>query len=181
MTKEQLHALLDSYEQRVSNSEDKKLFAEAVRAAKASALRAAYLTLWICCVESIKRRFQELSKHDPSVNELLIKISSVKATQEPIVLMQAAQEFDLILGSGAVKLQRIYTMQQSCSCAGGESPPLEDFVADSFAVVNSVLCRSGTLKYGSAFEQALVLNRDMSSLVDTLRQQLIATESIQPI
>ena len=47
MTEEQLYALLDSYEKRVSGNEDRELFAEAVRAAKAAEPRAPYFTLWL--------------------------------------------------------------------------------------------------------------------------------------
>lgn len=180
MTEEQLHALLDSYEKRVPNSEDRKLFAEAIRAAKASAPRAAYFTLWICCVESLKRRFKELSKYNPCIDESLVQISSMEVTQAPgiSVLIERAQQHDLILGAGAAKLERIYAMQQTCSRATEESPLLENFVADAFAVVNSVLSRSGTLECDSALEQALVLSRDINSLVDTLRQHLGVTEPV---
>lgn len=38
MTDDQLYLLLDSYEQKVPHNDDRALFAEAVRAAKASAL-----------------------------------------------------------------------------------------------------------------------------------------------
>ena len=45
MTEEQLSLLLDTYEQKVPH-DDRVLFAEAVRAAQASALRAAYFTFY---------------------------------------------------------------------------------------------------------------------------------------
>ncbi|MBW4472704.1 MAG: hypothetical protein KME45_20360 [Stenomitos rutilans HA7619-LM2] len=181
MTEAQLYALLDSYEEKVSNDEDRKLFAEAVRAAKASAPRSAYLTLWICCVESLKRRFGELPKRDPIVNELLAEISAMEATQEPsiAVLVEKAQQYDLLLSAGAAKLKRIYSMQQLCRHASEASPSLADFVADSFAVVDSVLCRAGMLECSSTSEQTLVLSRDITSLVNTLRQQFTIMESVK--
>lgn len=179
MTEDQLYALLDSYEQRVSNREDRELFVEAVRAAKASAPRAAYFTLWICCVESLKRRFEDVLKQDYNLDGLLTEISAMELTYEPTVLIEAARQHNLISEAGVAKLQRIHTIQQMCRCGSEESPQLKDFVADSFAVVDSVLCRSGLLECRSASEQVLILSRDLSFLVDNVRQQLLASAPAQ--
>ena len=54
MTEEQLSILLDSYKKRVSSNEDRKLFVEAVRVAKAAVPRAPYFTLWIGMREIVK-------------------------------------------------------------------------------------------------------------------------------
>ncbi len=179
MTKEQLYALLDSYEKRVSNSKDRELFVEAVTAAKASAPRAAYFTLWVCCVESLKRRFEDVLKQDCDLDGLPTEISAMELTHEPTILIEAARQHNLISESGIAKLQRIHTVQQMCCRVSEESPQLKDFVADSFAVVDSVLCSTGFLECSSASEQVLILSRDLSSLVDNLRQQLLASASAQ--
>jgi hypothetical protein len=182
MTDDQLYVLLASYEQKVSHHEDRALFAEAVRAAKASALRAAYFTLWLCCVTSLQRRLSDRAKHEPLVDPLLVELGSTAATQTPAIalLLEQAQKHDLLLDAGAAKLQRLDAMQQACRDAKAAAPPLADFVADAFAVVDSVLCRAGRLECGSGLEQALVLSRAITAVVDTLRQHLTASQAVKP-
>ncbi len=130
MTDDQLYVLLASYEQKVSHHEDRALFAEAVRAAKASALRAAYFTLWLCCVASLKRRLSDRAKHEPLIDPLLVELGSTAATQTPAIalLLEQAQKHDLLLGAGAAKLQRLDALQQTCRDAKAAAPPLADFV-----------------------------------------------------
>ena len=181
MTDDQLYVLLASYEQKVSHHEDRALFAEAVRAAKASALRAAYFTLWLCCVASLQRRLRDRAKQEPLVDPLLVELGSTAATQTPaIALLEQAQQHNLLLDAGAAKLQRLDAMQQACSDTNEAAPPLADFVADAFAVVDSVLCRAGHLECGSGLEQALVLSRAITAVVDTLRQHLTAIQAVKP-
>lgn len=79
MTEEQLYTLLDSYKKRVSSNEDRKLFVEAVRVAKAAASRAPYFTLWISYAKSLKHRFKDLSKRDPISGKLPVEILSMEA------------------------------------------------------------------------------------------------------
>lgn len=99
-------------EKKIAKNEDRKLFAEAVRTAKASAPRAVYFTLWICWVESLKRRFGELLKCDSTVIKLPVETSAKEATLGPLiaVLVEKAQQYGLLLSAGTVKLERIYSI-----------------------------------------------------------------------
>ena len=59
--------------------EDKPLFAEAVVAAQANALRAAHLMTWLACAESLKRRFREAGKRDSTAGKIAGDILSKEA------------------------------------------------------------------------------------------------------
>jgi hypothetical protein len=69
-------------------------------------------------------------------------------------------------------------MQQTCSQASTVAPPLADFVADAFAVVDSILSPSGGLECGSGPEQALVLSRAITAVVATLKQHLATSQAV---
>ncbi|MBW4579633.1 MAG: hypothetical protein KME42_08685 [Tildeniella nuda ZEHNDER 1965/U140] len=64
MIEVQLYGLWAADEQKVSNNEDRKLFAEAARAAKDTAPRAAYYTLQLGCLASLKRRLEARLQYD---------------------------------------------------------------------------------------------------------------------
>ncbi|MBW4692599.1 MAG: hypothetical protein KME27_12625 [Lyngbya sp. HA4199-MV5] len=179
MTKAQLYTLLAADEQKVTSDEDSKLGAAAMRAAQASGPRAADFTLWIGWMASLKRRLRACLQHDASLDALLIETSSGETKQALIVLIEATQQHGLLSGTGVAKFNCLDAMQQFCRHPGQAAPALEDFVADAFTVVSGVLYDSGLLACSSAFEQALVLSRNINAVVATLGRRLDAAEPVQ--
>ena len=64
---------LSEYKDRVLDDDDKPLFHEAVESARVGALRGAYILLWLSCLESLKRKFQEAATRDHAATKIVGK------------------------------------------------------------------------------------------------------------
>lgn len=172
MTEEQLHQLLNSYVAKVINTYDKILFVESVKAAKASALRAAYITLWLSCIESLRRKFQELAVHDPQALKTMGELATQEAEKHPIdeYLLGKAKEHGLISTEVFGKLEHIYQMQRIYSRPYEDTLKLEAFVADASIVVDSILGKPTKLAVNRVTEQFHRLSRELNSLSFMLKQ-----------
>lgn len=172
MTEEQLHQLLDSYAVKVINSYDKILFIESVKAAKASALRAAYITLWLSCLESLRRKFQELAVHDADAVKIMGELATQEAQKRSIdeYLLNQAKEYGLISAEAFGKLERIGAMQRIYSRPYEDYLQLSAFVADASTVVDSILGQPTKLAASRVTEQFHRLSREINSLSFLLQQ-----------
>jgi hypothetical protein len=54
----------------------------------------------------------------------------IRSVHKLLVLLETAQQHDLLSMTGTTKLNRLEAMQQLCRHAGQEAPALEDFAAD---------------------------------------------------
>lgn len=172
MTEEQFHQLLDSYVVKVVNSYDRILFIESVKAAKASALRAAYITLWLSCIESLRRKFQELAVHDPNAVKVMGELAAQEAQRRSIdeYLLGKAKEYGLISADVFAKLEHIGAMQRIYSRPYEDSLQLSAFVADASIVVDSILGQPTKLAASRVTEQFHRLSREINALSFMLQQ-----------
>lgn len=172
MTEEQLHQILDAYVAKVLNNYDKVLFAESVQAAKASALRAAYITLWLSCVESLRRKLQELAVHDANALQTMRELTSREAEERPIdeYLLGKARDYGILSAEVFGKLANIRAMQQIYKRPYEGKPRLEVFVADASIVVDQVLEQPTRLAASRVTEQFHRLSREINSFRFLLQQ-----------
>lgn len=174
MIDEQLSKLLDSYTSRVLNSDDKVLFTEAIEAAKASALRAAHVALWLSCIESLKRKFRELAGRDSSAGRILGEIASLDEDKRYVdsYVLEQARAYGLISIIELAKLVHIHAMDSIYRCPYEKRPTIEEFIADASVVVDSVLCRPTRLQASSISEKAHLLTQEVQSLSHALEKHL---------
>lgn len=182
MIDEQLSKLLDSYTIRVLNSDDRVLFAEAIAAAKASAIRAAHFALWLSCIESLKRKFRELAARDSSAGRILGEIALLDEEKRYIdsYVLEQARAFGLISAIELAKLVHIHAMDAIYRCPYEKKPTIEEFIADASVVVDSVLCRPTRLQASSISEKAHLLTQEVQSLSRALEKHLKEQKQVAP-
>lgn len=101
---------LTPYLDRIPADEDKVLFEEAAKAYDAKAYRGAYILIWLCCVEALKRRFREASHYDNEAGKVLGSIKELERQRKSVdkTLITKAQEYGFISSTQATKLETIY-------------------------------------------------------------------------
>lgn len=172
MIAEEFCKLLDGYVEKVANARDQVLFAEAVEAAKVLALRAAYITLWLSCVESLRRRFQELGIRDFAAAEMVSKLEDLEAQRLPIdqYLLQQARKFGLVAAKDYSKLEQISALQRVYSRPYERQPKLQEFLVDAGAVVDGILGQPTTIEASQLFDKIHLIAKEVETLKTMLRQ-----------
>ena len=66
------------YLQKIPDKEDKILFEECLKIIKCKQYRAAYIIIWIACVESIIRRFKSIMQFDNEAGKIYGKITKIE-------------------------------------------------------------------------------------------------------
>ena len=141
---------LSEYEKKIAASEDRPLFDEAVAAANAGALRAAYVMIWLACAESLKRRFREAKPRDNSAGKVVGEIVKLESQQKSVdkFLLDKAREYGFLSDTGHTMLEQVYEMR----CIYGhpyEAAPSREKVLDAAAtVVDQVLSQPVKLREG---------------------------------
>lgn len=149
---------ISSYLTKIHDDEDRPLFEEAVKAAEAGILRAAFIMIWLSCAESLKRRFKEAAKRDGKagkvVGEILKKEKEHKAIDK--FLIEQALEYGFLDDASHLVLNHVYEMR----CIYGhpyEKAPSEEQVLHAAAVVISNLL-SKPVKLREGFVELLINN-----------------------
>lgn len=172
---------LEPYAERILSPEDRPLFDEAVSAAKAGALRAAYVMIWLACAESLKRRFREAQTWDSEAGKILGKIDALERDHKAVdsLLLDRAEGYGFISDSQKIKLKHIYELRCFYAHPYEESPPRETLVDAAQTVVALVLSEPVTLRHGYADRLLDRLLKESSFLDDfepaVLRQVQHAT------
>lgn len=174
MADEKTFDLLDSYIEQVTNPRDKVLFTEAIQAAKASALRAAYIILWLSCIESWKRKFQERAASDLGAAKVVEKFEALEASKLPTneYLLEQAKQFGLLLTKDYANLEHICILQRAYSRPYEKQPKLEAFAADASTVLDAVLGQPTGIQASRLTEQIHLLSQEVNSLSTSLRQRM---------
>lgn len=156
----------------IINNEDLILFNEAFYALKAGALRGAYLLIWLACIESIKRKFKEISYRDSEVKRIYSKIKNKenehKATDKYI--LDQAKELEIITQTEFLKLENIYKLRCIYAHPYEEAPNNESVVAAITNIVQIVLSTPAKLRYGYLEQQVKLLVHEKSLLDDVPRK-----------
>jgi hypothetical protein len=150
---------LSSYAEKILTPADKTLFDEAVRAAGADAVRAAYILIWITAAESLKRKFNEAAQRDENAAKVIQKIENLEAQHSSvdIKLLKEAKDYGFIDDSAHQKLKYIYDMRSIYAHPYESAPSEEELLSAVDVVVQTVLSKPTTFK---------------KTFVDTVLQQL---------
>jgi hypothetical protein len=165
-------AILDidigNYAEKINAEEDHQLFDEAVKAAKAGALRAAYVMIWLSCAESLKRRFREASKRDNTAGKIVGEIETIEKGYKAVdkFVLEKAKEYGFIAEYEYTLLNQIYEKR----CLYGhpyEQAPIPEQVTEAAAtVVEYVLCKPVKLKHGFGQQLLKKLLEELNFLDD---------------
>ena len=162
-------------------NDDHPLFDEAVQAAAAGALRAAYIMIWLACAESLKRRFREAKRRDNNAGKIVGEIEKREEQHEAVdlVLLIKAHEYGFVSDSASTSLRQIYEMRCIYGHPYEEAPSPEKVIDAVATVVNLVLCKPVKLRHGfgkhlleSLLEDRNYLDDQESAVADFARKIL---------
>ncbi len=130
----------DEYPPKIFDPEDKPLLEEAVKAANAGALRSSYIMTWLCCAESIKRRFRIAAPRDGAANRIVGEFEQKELEERSIdkFLIEKAREYGFVTGADYLRLKQIYEKR----CLFGhpyETDPLASEVLDAMNIATACL------------------------------------------
>lgn len=168
MTEAQIGQLLASYLEKLVSDEDKILFDEAVRCTGVSAFRAAYVLIWICCAESLKRKFRELSSRDDNARKVIRRIQDLEDRHSAIdkYVIDEAKKYGFITDSEATKLEHIYTMRCLYGHPYEEQPKPEELISAACTVTDAVLSKPTKLRKAYLSDQVTYLTAEKAFLDD---------------
>lgn len=179
MIAEELCKVLDGYVEKVAHPRDKVLFAEAIESAKVSALRSAYITLWLSCVESLKRRFQELSVRDFGAADVVMALQELEAKRMLVddYLLEQVEQRGLAFVRDVSKLKQICALQRLCSRPYEQGPKLAEFISDAKAVVEILLGQPTQIEMNQISDQIYLMSKQVDMLSTTLQSRLTTQNS----
>lgn len=141
---------LRGYVGRIASEEDRPLFDDAVKAAGVGALRAAYLTIWLACAESLKRRFREAQIRDDNAGKIVGEFEQMEEQQRAVdkFLLDKARDYGFLSITDHSQLGQVYDNR----CIYGhpyQTAPSPEKVSDAAAtVVELVLSKPVKLRHG---------------------------------
>ena len=159
---------LGGYQDRVMSAEDRVLFDEAAASARTSAIRAAYIMVWLSCAESLKRKFRELAPRDGNARRINGEIGRIEANQKSVdnYILDNARDYGFITAAEHAQLHHIYGMRCLFGHPYETRPTVEQLVAAASTVVDHVLCRPTKLRHGYITDQVRLIASDASFLDD---------------
>jgi len=155
---------LTNFRDKILSQEDKPLFDEAIASAEGGALRGAYILVWICCAESLKRKLREAATRDNRAQQIITEIETREASRQSAdsLILKRANEYELIDDVALQKLTYIYDMR----CVYGhpyESAPTKEELLNAVSVAVSAILEKPTLyrkKYVETLIERLTRNVD---------------------
>jgi len=164
------HRMIDlsPYYDRILSEEDRTLFEDAVKSAASSALRAAYVMIWLACAESLKRRFREAQRRDESAGKIVGQIEAMEEQHKSVdkFVLDKAHEYGFLSGSALTVLSHVYDMRCIYGHPYEEAPSDEQVSHAAASVVEHVLSLPVKLRYGFADQLLKSLLEDRSYLDD---------------
>ena len=162
---------LSEYQNKVLADEDKPLFDEAVKSAQVGALRGAYILLWLSCLESLKRKFQEAATRDHTAGKIVGKLKNKEENHRSPdkTILCDAKEYGFLSDVAYQKLEHIYDMRNVFGHPYEEAPSVEEVRHAACTVVENVLSKPTTLKEGY-----------VSSLIKTLMESPSYLDNYEP-
>lgn len=166
---------LSKYQTSIRSTEDLILFSEAVGAYRAGAPRAAWIMLWLCCAESLKRKFKELAPRDNMAGRVAGEIVRKEELRQSVdaYILDEAKKYGFISNSEHARLRYIYEQRCIFGHPYEEQPRDEALLAAAADVVGVVLSRPTKLRHGFIKEQIRLLTQN-SAYIDDL-QDSVAT------
>ena len=138
------------YIQKISKKEDRILIQESLKIIKCRQYRAAYILIWIACVESIIRRFNEIKQFDNEAGKIYGKIIKIEegrqATDKNIILY--AKNYGFINDIEYSKLLQIYNLRCIFVHPYNQSPTKEEVDVAFANIIDIVLSKPLLLTKG---------------------------------
>ena len=138
------------YLQKIPDKEDKILFEECLKIIKCKQYRAAYIIIWIACVESIIRRFKSIMQFDNEAGKIYGKITKIEegrqATDKNVITF--AKQYGFIDDIELAKLLNIYELRCIFVHPYNQSPSKEELDAAISNVVDIILAKPLLLTKG---------------------------------
>jgi hypothetical protein len=159
---------LDEYLDRVLNAQDRVLLQEASDCLQAGALRAAYITVWLACAESLRRKFTEAAVRDHQAASVARQIADYEGQHRAVdkLLIEKARLYGLVTDAEATRLTHIYENRNVFGHPYEESPSEQLIVTAVSEVVEIVLGRPLALREGYLSNQSARLSTDITFLAD---------------
>lgn len=155
---------LTEYAQRILAGQDQPLFDEAVDTARAGALRASYMMIWLACAESLKRRFREAQLRDHTAGKIVGEIEHREKDHRAVdkFLLDKAHEYGFLSVSGHTVLDQVYEMRCIYAHPYEEAPSPEKVIDAAATVVEQVLSKPVKLRegFGRQLLKSLLENRN---------------------
>lgn len=141
---------LAKYKKRILAKEDKLLFTEVEKCAKAGAYRAAYILTWIACAESFKRRFREAAIRDHNANGIVAEIQNKESQKKAVdyYVLNKAEEYGFINLAVKSKLENILNFRSVYAHPYEDAPSEEELINAISIIINDVLSQPVRLKHG---------------------------------
>lgn len=169
MTKTQSnYGEFDKYLANINDSQDLILFEDAVKSANHGMYRSAYILVWLCCVEALKRRFKECGKYDKQANDIYSQIINLekqhKAVDESI--LKRSKNYGFISDFEFTKLNQIYVHRCVYAHPYKEAPSKENVLSAISDIVNIVLLKPTMLSEDYIDRLLNKLSNDINYLND---------------
>lgn len=118
----------ENYSQNIIDNQDKILFDEACKAIKAGALRGAYILLFVCALESLKRKFNDIGQLDKKAKKIATSIQNTESNKQSpdFLILKRSSEYGLISEETFRKLDGVRTLRNLYSHPSESAPKIED-------------------------------------------------------
>lgn len=145
-----LNVDLRQYANKIPASEDRPLFDEAVAAAMAGALRAAYVMIWLSCAESLKRRFREAKTRDNAAGKIVGEIDKLESQHKSVdkFLLDEAREYGFLADTDHTLLEQVYELRCIYGHPYVAAPSREKVIDAAATVIDLVLSQPVKLREG---------------------------------
>ena len=159
---------ISDYLKQVLDKDDKPLFEEACNSAKAGALRAAYIMVWLCCAESLKRRFRVAQARDGQAKRVCGDVDRREKAHQSVdmYLLDEAHKYGFISDTERTQLEHIYNMRCIYGHPYEKAPNKIELEAAANKVVELVLSKPVRLRHGFLDSQALLITTNKNYLDD---------------
>lgn len=161
---------LRPYIANILDETDKVLFVEAADSAKAGAFRAAYILIWLCCAESLKRRFNAVKSRDGIATKVAGQIERIEADKKSIdmFVLGSSRDYGFLDDAGYTRLSHVYDMRCIYGHPYEKQPGEEELVAAAATVTELVLSQPVQLRHGYLSEQVRLLTEEKAFLDDRI-------------
>ncbi|MDX6707615.1 MAG: hypothetical protein QOK16_3157 [Solirubrobacteraceae bacterium] len=159
---------LEQYVDAVIDQQDRELMREASACLSAGAHRAAYITVWLACAESIRRKFTEAAVRDGRAAGVVREIQRREAQHKAVdrLLIDKALEYGFISDAEAMRLCHIYENRNVFGHPYEERPSDQLVITAACEAVDIVLGRPVALREGYLTDQAGRITTDRTFLFD---------------
>jgi hypothetical protein len=163
-----MHDFWDELGHKIANPQDRVLFDEAKDAARAGALRAAYIAVWLSCAESLKRKFADVAQTDHDAAKVVGHISDKEGRKQSIdaFVLEKATKYGFVSDAESMQLVNVYDQRCIYGHPYEQAPISAQLEAAAAIVVEYVLSRPTKLRHGYLERQVKLLCKNPTYLDD---------------